>query len=214
MRDGLIGALFLLAMACYGTGSGIAESAVVHGSVDRHAMAFGALLMLGNSVCVAVIGVLMYPILHEYDENVALGYVVVRCFEGILLIVGIVSLLSQQALTEVASDPTAVLFAVLQKANFFAYQMAMCILGFGSVPVCYTLLRSGLLPAWLSLWGLVGYAVFAVGTIAEIFGFSIGVMLSVPGGLFEVILPIWLFTKGFARDEGSQRWNAGEERGE
>ncbi|CAE7322920.1 unnamed protein product [Symbiodinium natans] len=214
MRDGLIGALFLLAMACYATGSDMAESAVVHGSVDRHAMAFGALLMLGNSVCVAVIGVLMYPILHEHDENVALGYVVVRCFEGILLIVGIVSLLSQQALTEVASDPTAALFAVLQKANFFAYQMAMCILGIGSMPVCYTLLRSGLLPVWLSLWGLVGYAVFAVGAIAEIFGFSIGVMLSAPAGLFEVTLPIWLFTKGFARDEGSQRWNAGEERGE
>ena len=201
--DGLIGALFLLAIACYTTGSGMAESAVVHGDVDHHAMAFGALLMLGNSVCVAVIGVLMYPILRVYDENVALGYVVVRCFEGILLIVGIVSLLSQQALTEVAAnDPTAdVIFAVLQKANFFAYQMAMCILGFGSLPVCMTLLRSRLLPAWLSIWGLIGYAVFWVGATAEIFGFPIGVMLSAPGGLFEIALPIWLFTKGFARDE-------------
>ena len=202
MRDGWIGALFLLAIACYATGSGMAESAVIHGSVDHHAMALGALLMLGNSVCVAVIGVLMYPILHMYDENVALGYVVVRCFEGVLLIVGIISLLSQQALTEVANDPTAdVIFAVLQKANFFAYQMAMCILGFGSLPVCMTLFRSGLLPAWLSLWGLIGYAVFLAGAIAEIFGFPIGVMLSAPAGLFEIALPIWLFTKGFARDE-------------
>ena len=202
MREGLIGALFLLAIACYATGSGMAESAVVHGGVDHHALAFGAILMLGNSLCVAVIGVLMYPILHVCDENVALGYVVARCFEGILLIVGVVSLLSQQALTEVANDPTRdVIFAVLQKANFFAYQMAMCILGFGSLPVCMTLLRSRLLPAWLSLWGLVGYAVFSLGAIAEIFGFPIGVMLSAPAGLFEITLPIWLFTKGFARDE-------------
>ena len=149
-----------------------------------------------------VIGVLMYPILHVCDENVALGYVVARCFEGILLIVGAISLLSQQALTEVANDPTTdVIFAVLQKANFFAYQMAMCILGFGSLPVCMTLLRSRLLPAWLSLWGLVGYAVFLVGAIAEIFGFPIGVMLSAPAGLFEITLPMWLFTKGFARGE-------------
>ena len=146
----------------------------------------------------------MYSILHEYDESVALGYVVRRCFEGILLIVGIVSLLWQQALTEVASDQTAVLFAVLQKANFFAYQVAMCILGFGLHSLAFGAIA----------WGLVGYAVFAVGAIAEIFGFSIGVMLSAPGGLFEVTLPIWLFTKGFARDEGSQWWNAGEERGE
>ena len=104
MHDGLIGALFLLAIACYATGSGMAESAVVHGGVDHHAMAFGALLMLGNSVCVAVIGVLMHPILRVYNEHVALAYVVVRCFEGILLIVGIVSLLSQQALNAILLD--------------------------------------------------------------------------------------------------------------
>ena len=74
-------------------------------------------------------------------------------------------------------------------------------IGFGSVPVCVTLFRSGLLPAWLSLWGLTGYAVFLVGAIAELFGFPIGVTLSTPAGLFEIALPIWLFTKGFARNE-------------
>lgn len=200
IRDSMIGALFLLAIACYATGSGMTESAVVNGD-DRHAMASGALLMLLNSVCVSVIGVLMHPILHVESENVALGYVVVRCTEGVLLSVGIVCLLSQQALTEVENDAAAdVIRAVLQTANFFAYQMAMCVLGLGSLPVCATFLRSRLLPAWLSLLGLVGYAIFLVGAIAEIFGSPVGVMLSAPAGLFEIALPLWLFTKGFARD--------------
>jgi hypothetical protein len=44
---------------------------------------------------------------------------------------------------------------------------------------------------------LVGYAILMAGTIAEIFGIHIGVMLSIPGGLFEVGLGFWLIIKGF-----------------
>ena len=31
----------------------------------------------------------------------------------------------------------------------------------------------------------------------EIFGFKFGLILNIPGGLFEIILPIWLFVRGF-----------------
>jgi len=33
-------------------------------------------------------------------------------------------------------------------------------------------------------------------TIAELFGLPIGTMLSIPGMFFELVLPLWLFTKG------------------
>ena len=208
MRDRAIGALFLLAIACYSMGSSLAESAGE--GVESFIQAAGALLMLGNSVCVAAIGVLMHPVLRPHDENVALGYVVSRCAEAILLVVGTICLLSQQALADSrGSTASPQLFyedfveairGVLLKANFFAYQMAMCVLGLGSLPVCAALLRSGLLPAWLSIWGLVGYATFLAGGIAELFGAPIGVLLSAPAGLFEIALPFWLFFKGFARD--------------
>jgi hypothetical protein len=35
------------------------------------------------------------------------------------------------------------------------------------------------------------------GAIVEIFGVHIGVMLSIPGGLFELIVGLWLIFKGF-----------------
>jgi hypothetical protein len=44
---------------------------------------------------------------------------------------------------------------------------------------------------------VVGYAIHLTGGIAEIFGVHVGLMLSVPGGLFEVALGFWLIAKGF-----------------
>ncbi len=35
------------------------------------------------------------------------------------------------------------------------------------------------------------------GTTAEMFGYPIGVILSAPGGLFEISLSLWLIFKGF-----------------
>ena len=35
------------------------------------------------------------------------------------------------------------------------------------------------------------------GCIAEIWGIHIGVMLTIPGMFFELVLPFWLFIKGF-----------------
>ena len=50
--------------------------------------------------------------------------------------------------------------------------------------------------------GLIGYPVFLVGTVLAMFNLihvthGAGMLALVPGGLFELILPIWLFAKGF-----------------
>jgi hypothetical protein len=78
-----------------------------------------------------------------------------------------------------------------------AYQIGQMSLGLGAVFLCLLLFRTRLIPRFLSIWGLVGYAILMAGTIAEIFGIHIGVMLSIPGGVFEVGLGFWLIIKGF-----------------
>jgi hypothetical protein len=52
---------------------------------------------------------------------------------------------------------------------------------------------------WLALWGLAGYAIFATGALLELLGFSYGLTLSIPGGIFELVFGIGLFTKGVGR---------------
>jgi hypothetical protein len=49
----------------------------------------------------------------------------------------------------------------------------------------------------MAMWGLIGYVILMIGTIAEIFGIHIGLMLTIPGGLFELALGFWLLIKGF-----------------
>ena len=71
-------------------------------------------------------------------------------------------------------------------------------LGLGSLFFCYLLFRSNLVPRFLAVWGLVGYAIFATGCVLEILGFAgTGLVATIPGGLFEIFFGIWLIAKGF-----------------
>ena len=70
-------------------------------------------------------------------------------------------------------------------------------LAFGALFMAALLLRAGLVPKWLAILGLVGYATHMVGAAGEIFGYPIGLILLIPGAIFELALPAWLLTKGF-----------------
>ncbi|MCH7936724.1 MAG: oligopeptide transporter, OPT family [Proteobacteria bacterium] len=65
------------------------------------------------------------------------------------------------------------------------------------------LYRTRLIPRWIAVLGVVGYPVLLVGTVLDMFNVidvtqGAGLVAVVPGGLFELILPIWLLAKGFA----------------
>jgi hypothetical protein len=83
----------------------------------------------------------------------------------------------------------------------YAYQIAMAIWGLGGLLFVSVLYQSKLVPRFLSVWGFIGYIVFVSGTILELFGYPVGVLLSLPGGLFELSLSGWLIAKGFNGSE-------------
>lgn len=73
----------------------------------------------------------------------------------------------------------------------------MAIWGLGGLLFCSLLYQSKLVPRFISVWGFIGYLVFITGTVLELYGHNLGVALSIPGGLFEISLSIWLIVKGF-----------------
>ncbi|MEU1876779.1 DUF4386 domain-containing protein [Streptosporangium sp. NPDC020072] len=186
-----MGALFLLAFVVY-----IPGNALTGAAADQMRTSAGALLMLVNSVAVAGIGVLMFPVLKRHHELSAHAYLVSRVVEAVMLAVGIVFLLLLVPLARDTSLSPS-LAAVLRQGNLYAYQIAMVSLGLGSLLFCRVLFRAKLVPGFMAVWGTVGYAVFAVGAILEILGYGVGTALSVPGGLFEVGLGVLLTVKGF-----------------
>ena len=146
----------------------------------------GAALMLLNSAFVIGIGVLMFPILRPHNKAIAAGYLGTRIFEGVVLAIGVVSLI-------VLTGSAAI------DANSVFYNVAEAGLGIGSLFFCALLFRTGLVPRFLAVWGFIGYACFAAGNLLELFGVAgAGLVGAIPGGLFELTFGIWLIARGFA----------------
>lgn len=206
----IVGILFLLATATYMTGSMLIDTLVKSPDYltnvypNRIQIISGVLLQFVDAVVVVGIGVVMYPLLKRYNETIAVGYVATRILEFVLLVFGgIGSLLlitlsgSMLEAGAVNVDHFQAVGALLQTQIFLGYQIAMLTLGLGSMLFCYLLYTSRLIPQWMSALGLIGYFGLAVGAVLELFGIELGLMFSIPGGLFELILPVWLMIKGF-----------------
>jgi hypothetical protein len=184
----IVGVLFLAGYLAYGVGSLIAQGSV-H-SADRSSstalFVTGAALMLLNSAFVIGIGVLMFPILRAHNKAIAAGYLGTRIFEGVVLAIGVVSLV-------VVTGSAAAI-----QANAVFYNIAEAGLGIGSLFFCALLYRTGLVPRFLAAWGFIGYACFAGGNLLELFGVAGAALVSsIPGGLFELTFGIWLIAIGF-----------------
>jgi hypothetical protein len=200
----LIGALFLLGFLFYGLGSGLATS-LVGGSnflstiaASQTLLIIGAFAMFLNTGVDVAKGVLFFPILEKHSRRTALAYLATMIVEVVLLAIGVLALLLIVPLAKHAGEVGAqTLGSILVQTNATAYQMGEMVLGVGAVFLCLLLFRTQLIPRWLAISGLIGYPILVAGTIAEIFGVHIGLYLTIPGFFFELVLPFWLFFKGF-----------------
>ena len=183
-----VGALFLAGYVAYGVGSPIATGIVRSGDRSESTALFatGAALMLLNSAFVIGIGVLMVPILRVHNKAIAEGYLGTRIFEGVVLAIGVVSLI-------VLTCSSAI------HANAVSYNVAETGLGIGSLFFFALLFRTRLVPRFLAVWGFIGYACFAGGNLLELFGVAGAALIAaIPGGLFELTFAIWLIARGFS----------------
>ena len=211
-----LGILFLLPLITYGLGNGLVMSSVESAGHlsdvynNRFQVMAGGILMFVNSVTVMFVGIIIYPLLARFNKTVALAYLGCRMLEAVVLAVGIVSLLSLIGIGEkynntVTPDVTHLetLFTLCTGIHFYAYQLAMLALGLGSVAFFRLLYKNMCVPPILSLLGITGYILLMVGALLELFGYGVGVMLSLPGGLFELIFGVWLiFVEPFKASKG------------
>jgi hypothetical protein len=182
-------------------------------SAGSMTVAVGAALWLMTVIGDAAHGVLMYPILKRYNERIAVGYLAARIMDAVFIALMVLLILFQIPLASeyvkaAASDAPALqaLSSVLVHAKQYAYQVGMTTLGVSGLMLCSTLYRARLIPRVLAIWGLVGYGVILVGMLAEIAGLGLGVELasSLPGGLWEVFIGVWLLARGFSSSPVAQ----------
>ncbi len=173
-------------------------------SANSMMIAIGAILWLMAVIGDAAHGVLMFPILKQHSERIAVGYLAARILDAIFIAIMVIFILLQiplgsEYLKAGASDTSYLqaLSTVFVQTNQYAYQIGMSTLGVSGLLLCSTLYRAKLVPRWLALWGLVGYAIIFCGMVSEIMGSGLGLASSLPGGLWEVFMGVWLIVKGF-----------------
>lgn len=194
-----MGALFLAAFALYGLGTYFVEQATGPGTSANEILAsesqirIGALLIIANSIAIVAIGALMYRLATAAERHVRLAYLGARVFEGVFL--ALTAVFGLAVISAAGSGSTNVV-SVLADGGNGAYQIAMIGLCAGSIPLFWALARAQAVPRWLGLWGVVGYSIFGAGAALELFDVSAGVLLSIPGGIFEVIFAGYLLWKG------------------
>lgn len=167
-------------------------------------LAFGAILWLMAVAGDAAHGVLMFPILRQHHERIAFGYLASRIVDATFIAVMVLFVLLQipvaSAFVKAAIAETAYLQAlstVFAQGQLYAYDIGMISLGLAGLMLCYTLYRARLVPRFLAIWGLVGYAIIFFGMLSEVMGSGLGLASSIPGGLWEAFTGGWLIAKGF-----------------
>jgi hypothetical protein len=177
---------------------------------DATTLTIGALLAFVSGVSVVGIAILMFPLLKRTSEPLALGYVGERVIELVLqvffyLAAPLVMIAIGHGLGDGTVNAAAAqtLGPVLKSVHDVGIVVLYLVTSVGGTIFAFLLYRSQLVPRPLSVLGLIGYPVLLVGSVLAMFGATdltqgAGLLAVVPGGLFELILPILLLVKGFS----------------
>jgi hypothetical protein len=212
----LAGTLYIIGLA-----SGVLSVSAVADGPDYLTKAYGS----SNQVLVSALsqfimtfayagyGLALYSILKKYKEGLALGFLSFRLMAAVLNIVGFLSLLmilslSRQYVTSGAAntDLLLILGELLRSGRDYVNHVAMIITTSLAGLLLYIILyQTGLVPRWISVWGLAGTLITILASLLVMFHkidilTKIYFLLNLPLILIELFLAIWLIIKGFKID--------------
>ena len=176
----------------------------VGGNVGRAATA--ALLELIMGIAVAAIAVAIYPILQRSGVRMALGYVVVRAAEGLLIVIGTVGSLSLLTTGRMYVDAQASDASLLARGDALLAERVWVwgaiepiVFALSAVILSAVLYRARLVPRWLSLWGLFGGTLWVVAGVLVIYGLDSSSVtpMAAPIALQEMVFAVYLIVRGF-----------------
>ncbi len=207
----IVGVLFILATAApmvsiVFIGSVYDADYLTAVSANENQVLIGVLLLLAMTAAIVSIPIMMFPILKKHNEELALGYVGARIFEGFFSAVNVINILSLLSLSREfvnAGAPVASHFQTSGALLLAQFDWCSILLDFPftlSVLVLnYLLYKSRLVPRWLSVLGLIGGALWLATTPFRMFGlfppsleiFALIIMVQ------EMVFAAWLIVKGF-----------------
>jgi len=178
---------------------------------NQGSLIVGEMLIFVMLAAMVGTAVLLAPILRAHSEPLALSYVLARTLEVVVLAVGMIAglLLVPLSWDYAAADggdlaSARVLAQSLEaSSDWTGYLGAQMIFSISALILNLAFLRNGLIPRWLSLWGLIGVPLmFASGLLVMFESLNSSAstlnLLVVPLAVQEMAMALWLIVKGFS----------------
>ena len=174
-------------------------------TANENQIIIGALFLLVMGLALAMVPVMMFPILKKHNEALALGYIVFRgaleTFTTIVVVIGwiFLTILGQHY---IAGAPDASYFQTLGtltlEGNVLIGTISQIVFPLGALMFYWVLYQAKLIPRWISGWGLIAAMLKLALPFLELFGIlAFQDIFDTPIGLQEMVLAVWLITKGF-----------------
>ena len=153
--------------------------------------------------------VVLWPIVRRQSQTLALSYVASRIVESVVIVVGLISVLSVVTLREdlagtgANADSLNIAGQSLVAIHDWTFLLGpgFCV-GVNGLVLGYLFYRSGLVPRWIAMFGLVGGPLAFVGSIFVLFGAweqtsATQFIFTIPEIVFEASITIYTIWKGF-----------------
>ncbi len=172
--------------------------------IANHPLLFRAGIMLDilTALGVTFLGISLFLTLRKENEQVALTAMAFYILEGALMAVSRMETFSLLHLSQeyvAAGQPANLLlmgklaYESMDFAGNTLHMLAFCL---GGILFYYLLYKSGVVPRALSLWGLITTFPMLVGTMTQVFGYTIPFYFYAPYVPFELVIGVWVLVKG------------------
>ena len=166
------------------------------------------LLDVVTALGVAFLGAMLYLVLRRVDERIALTGFAFYLIEAALLAASrgdAFAMLRIAEAYEATGRPDALLSLgglAYESMDFVGNTLHMLAFCLGALLFYSLLVRSGVVPRWLALWGLIATVPMLIGTVSQVFGATIPFYFYLPYVPFELVVGVWIVVLG-VREEAS-----------
>lgn len=161
---------------------------------------------------VIVLAHALYVVLKSVNRNLALLALLLRLAEAIVgsvltVVSGILPLLLLDTGAALEANQLHALVDSMLTVRNSGLDIALIFIGFGGTIFCYLFWKSRFVPRILAAWGILTYLtmlILSMSSLLTTIDETTKLMFYAPGGLFEIIIGLWLLIKGVTVEKTAQ----------
>jgi hypothetical protein len=161
----------------------------------------GILVELITVITLIILSSLLFIVLKKQNMKIALVALGLRLTEVALLAVSRIETflllrISQASIREGHPTYLQTLGNLTYETQEFAYAVNMVFFALGGTLFYYLLFQTRYVPRWLAIFGLIAAPLALIGTVIELLGYNVPLIVFIPNLPFELAIGFWLLIKG------------------